>query len=416
MTKHASGIGVLLYLLCSLVIITPAVAQDYALEDIQRLQVDVIYLSSDVLEGRETGTEGEKLTVAYLTSRFEALGLKPMGTDGWNQPFTFRYSNNPHAAPGTGEERTGTNVLGYMDNGAPQTVIVGAHLDHLGYGFFGSRQPGEHAIHNGADDNASGVAGILEIARKLSMSDAKNNNYLFIGFSGEELGLYGSKHFVNEPTIAVEDINYMINLDMVGRLNDEGVLAVNGTGTSPSWDAVLDNAKPAHIQVKKHESGVGASDHTPFYLADIPVLHFFTGQHQEYHKASDDSELINFEGLYDVTGYVVSVIEALDGEGKLAFSKTNDENQRMASSFKVTLGIMPDYVADGEGLRIDAVLDNRPAAVAGLEKGDIIRKMGDIEINSMNDYMMALGKFEKGQKTIVVVMRGDEMVEKEVVF
>lgn len=388
-------------------------AQDASL---QQLEVDVIYLSSDYLEGRETGTTGEEKAAHYLISRFEELGLTPKGTDGWMQAFDFTFSTNPHAAPGSGESRTGTNVIGFIDNGASTTVVFGAHFDHLGMGTFGSRQPGDAAIHNGADDNASGVAGILAVASELKGSDAKNNNYLFIGFSGEELGLYGSKHFVKNPTIDAGEINYMINLDMVGRLNDEGVLAVNGTGTSPVWDQVLEDAKPDGIDVKKHESGVGASDHTSFYLANMPVLHFFTGQHQDYHKASDDSELINYQGIHDISSYIVGIVEALDDDGKLEFVKTKDENQRMASSFKVTMGIMPDYVADGVGVRIDAVMDNRPAANAGLEGGDIIRKIGDIDINTINDYMKALGKFEKGQKTTVVVKRGDEMVEKELVF
>ena len=383
---------------------------------LQQLEVDVIYLASDYLEGRETGKAGEQKAAMYLASRFEDIGLSPMGTDGWMQSFEFKHSTNPHATPGSGEGRTGMNVIGYMDNGADYTVVIGAHFDHLGMGYFGSRQPGQHEVHNGADDNASGVAGILAIAEALKSSEAKNNNYMFIGFSGEELGLYGSKHFVKNPTVEAEKINYMINLDMVGRLNEEGILAVNGTGTSPVWDTVLEDAKPAGIDVKKHESGVGASDHTSFYLEGMPVLHFFTGQHQDYHTAADDSELINYQGIHDISVYIVNMIEMLDDDGKLEFVKTKDENQRMASSFKVTMGIMPDYVADGVGVRIDAVLDNRPAANAGLEGGDIIRKIGDIEINNINDYMAALGKFEKGQKTTVVVMRGEEMVEKELVF
>ena len=391
-------------------------AQDNKARGLQQLQVDVIYLSSDFLKGRETGTEGEQQAAAYLATRFEEIGLTPKGTEEWYQSFDFSFSTNPHAAPGSGESRTGTNVIGYLDNNAENTVVIGAHFDHLGYGYFGSRQPGSHEIHNGADDNASGTAGLLEIATQLKHSAAKNNNYLFIGFSGEELGLYGSKHFVKSPTLPAEQINYMINLDMVGRLNEEGVLAVNGTGTSPSWNEVLEKARPAGIDIKKHESGVGASDHTSFYLEEIPVLHFFTGQHQDYHKASDDSDLINYEGIQQVSSYVVGIIESLDEQGKLEYSKTKDENQRMASSFKVTLGIMPDYVAEGEGVRIDAVMDGRPAANAGLEGGDIIRKMGDLEINSINDYMKALGSFEKGQKTIVVVEREGEMVKKEVTF
>ena len=395
--------------------VVPANAQSDK-EALRNLQVDVVYLASDLLEGRETGTQGEALALDYIASRFEELGLEPAGTDGWAQSFEYTYSDNPHAAPGSGEARVGHNVVGFLDNGANQTVVVGAHFDHLGHGIFGSRQPNEPGIHNGADDNASGVAGMLEIARQLKASSAKNNNYLFIGFSGEELGLYGSKAFVRDPDVDLADFNYMINLDMVGRLNEEKVLAVNGTGTSPSWDAVLDAAaERAGLDIKKHESGVGASDHTSFYLEEIPVLHMFTGQHEEYHKASDDSELINYQGIYDVASYVVDIIESVDGSGELAYAKTKDEQQR-ASTFKVSLGIMPDYVSDGEGVRVDAVMDDRPGAVAGLEKGDVIIKLGDVDVVDINAYMQALGKFDEGDKTMIVVKRGEETLTKEVVF
>ena len=391
-----------------------ATAQNMA-PDLQEIKVDVVYLASDFLEGRETGTEGEALAAAYIASRFEDLGLEPYKGDVWNHSFDFKFSTNPHAAPGSGEPRVGSNVVGFLDNGADQTVVIGAHYDHLGHGIFGSRQPDEPAIHNGADDNASGVAGILEIARQLKDSAAKGNNYVFVGFSGEELGLYGSKAFVKSAVFDADKVNYMINLDMVGRLNQEKVLAVNGTGTSPAWDDVLASAKPADFDIKKHESGIGASDHTSFYLEDIPVLHFFTGQHAEYHKASDDSPLINFEGIYEVASYIVDIIESLDGAGELAFTKTKDE-QNTRSTFKVSMGIMPDYVADGVGVRVDAVMDGRPAAVAGLEKGDIVIQLGEVKVDNINDYMMALGKLEKGDKTTVVVKRGDKEVKKDIQF
>ncbi|MEM8484788.1 MAG: M20/M25/M40 family metallo-hydrolase [Bacteroidota bacterium] len=388
----------------------PALAQETRLS----IEVDVVYLASDYLEGRETGTDGEARAAAYIANRFETLGLEPYN-GSWYHKFDFTYSSNPHAAPGSGEARVGVNVAGYIDNNADHTVIVGAHYDHLGHGAFGSRQPNEPAIHNGADDNASGVAGVIEIARQLKAANATGNNYLFVGFSGEELGLYGSKAFVKQDIPDLDKVNYMINLDMVGRLNENNVLAINGTGTSPVWDEVLERTKPAGFDLKKHESGVGASDHTSFYLEDIPALHFFTGQHPDYHKASDDSPLVNFAGIEQIASYVVDVIEALDSPEAIAFTKTKDE-QTMRSTFKVSMGIMPDYVADGVGLRIDAVMDDRPAAKAGLERGDIVVKLDEFEINNINDYMMALGKLEKGQKTTVVVKRGDKRVEKDIQF
>jgi acetylornithine deacetylase/succinyl-diaminopimelate desuccinylase-like protein len=384
---------------------------------IQHLQVDVVYLSSDLLQGRESGTKGEELAARYIASRFAALGLKPLGADGsWFQPFDFQINANPHATTG-GEQRKGKNVVGWIDNGAPATVIIGAHYDHLGKGIPGSSlHAGEPAIHNGADDNASGVASLLYLAEYLKASKAKSNNYVFLAFSGEELGLYGSKNFVNRPTLDLKKVNYMLNMDMVGRLNEEKVLAVNGAGTSPLWKDALERvSKQAGIKVKTSDSGVGPSDHTSFYLQELPVLHFFTGQHTDYHKPSDDSELVNYEGLYEVSQFISHLIETLDDDGKLAFTKTKDEQQQ-AASFKVTLGVMPDYVFDGEGMRIDAVLDDRPAKKAGLEKGDVVIQIGDMPVKSIYDYMDGLSKFKKGDKTKVKVKRKEEIIEKEVEF
>lgn len=260
---------------------------------LQNLREDIAYLADDRLEGRETGSPGEALAAAYITQRFEALGLAPGHNNTWLQPFDFRHSANPHAPATEGEPRTGRNVVGLLDYGAPRTVVIGAHYDHLGYGGLGSHAPGDSLVHNGADDNASGVATLFEIARQLQAADARQNNYLFLAFSGEELGLYGSKHFVKSPTMPLDQVNYMINLDMVGRLNAERALAVNGTGTSPVWEAAIETAAAAtDLNVKKHASGLGPSDHASFYLEDIPVLHLFTGQHEDYHKPGDDSHLI----------------------------------------------------------------------------------------------------------------------------
>ncbi|MCB9292165.1 MAG: M28 family peptidase [Lewinellaceae bacterium] len=390
--------------------------QQMAKDPLLGLRVDVVYLSSDLLEGRETGKEGETMAAQYIAHRFQELGLEPKGADGsWYQNFDFNFKAHPHAE--TGEPRTGRNVLGYLDNGAEQTVIIGAHYDHLGHGIMGSLNAGDPAIHNGADDNASGVAAMLRIAEELKSGRAKNNNYLFMGFSGEEMGLYGSKYFANNPTFDLAKANYMLNMDMVGRLNEEKVLAVNGAGTSPAWKEVIEGLSIGGIQAKTTDSGIGPSDHTSFYLKDIPVLHFFTGQHTDYHKPSDDAELVNYQGLLLVTDYILALIEELDDNGELAFTKTKDEDEsRKAAAFKVTLGVMPDYVYSGEGMRIDGVIDGRPGAKAGLENGDIIIKIGDTEVKDIYGYMEGLGKYKTGDKTIVVVKRGEEVLEKEVEF
>lgn len=385
---------------------------------LQDLRVDVVYLSSDLLEGRETGTQGEKLAAQYIATRFKKIGLKPMGSNGsWYQSFDFRHNPNPHATSG-GEDRTGKNVLGYLDNGAKTTVVIGAHYDHLGHGGAGSLAANDNAIHNGADDNASGTATLFYIAEQLKNNpEAKNNNYLFMAFSGEELGLVGSKFAVANPTFDMASVNYMLNMDMIGRLNEERVLAVNGAGTSPVWKSALESIKAGNINVKTSDSGVGPSDHTSFYLADKPVLHFFTGQHEDYHKPSDDSELVNYNGLLDVADFIVALIQKLDDDGRLEFTKTKDESEnRRAASFKVSLGVMPDYVHNGEGMRVDGVLDGRAGANAGMQKGDIIIQIGDLKVKDIYDYMEGLGKFNAGDKTKVKVLRDGKEMELEVVF
>ncbi len=387
-------------------------------ETIQNLQVDVVYLASDLLMGRETGTKGEEMAASYIAHRFEEIGLQPMGDEKtWYHHFDFKYMSNPHGNPEEAEKRKGKNVVAFLDNGAANTVVIGGHYDHLGMGHFGSRHVGEPDIHNGADDNASGIAAMLYIAEALKNSKFKNNNYLFIAFSGEELGLYGSKNYVNRPTLSLEKMNYLINMDMIGRLNEEKVLAVNGTGTSPVWRPLLEKLEVAGIKPKMHDSGIGPSDHTSFYNEGIPVLHFFSGQHTDYHKPEDDSHLVNYQGIYEISEFILAIIENLDAEGKLAFSKTKDESQdRKVASFKVTLGVMPDYVYDGKGMRIDGVLDDRPAQKAKLEKGDIIIKMGDLEVKDIYDYMKGLAQFKKGDTTTVVVKRGEKELKREVTF
>ena len=383
--------------------------------DLQDLRVDVVYLASDLLKGRETGTEGERMAAQYIISRFKKLGLEPKGTEGYLQPFDFNFKPNPHEA--AKEARTGRNIVAYLDNGAKNTVVIGGHYDHLGIGRFGSRHVGEPQIHNGADDNASGISSILLLAKALKSSDLKNNNYLFIAFSGEELGLYGSKYFVNNPTIPLESINYMINLDMVGRLNEDKVLAINGAGTSPAWKEIFGKLDVRGIKVKTTDSGIGPSDHTSFYLQDIPALHYFSGQHEDYHKPEDDSERVNYDGIYEISEHIYAVISALDSGGEIEFTKTKDSNEgRTVSKFKVTLGVMPDYVYEGAGMRVDGVLSDRPAEGAGMEKGDIIVKIGDVEVKDIYDYMDGLAKYKKGDKTMVVVKRKDKEVKLKVLF
>jgi hypothetical protein len=318
------------------------------------------------------------------------------------------------------KKRTAHNVVGYIDNGASSVVILGAHFDHLGYGEDGNSmfRTGEKMIHNGADDNASGTAALLELARIIKSGKAKSSNYLFIAFSGEELGLYGSKYFTENPTIDLKRVNYMVNMDMVGRLNDSTkVLSVGGYGTSPTWVSVIKTQdKKLPFVIKTDSSGAGPSDHTSFYRKDIPVLFFFTGQHRDYHRPSDDADRINYDGQLNIVNYINSIINNLNKENqKLAFLKTR-EPQMGTRAFSVTMGIMPDYTFSGTGVRADGVTEGRPASKAGLKAGDVIIQIGEYSVSSVETYMQTLGKFKKGDKTKVKFKRGNETIEAPVEF
>lgn len=326
------------------------------------------------------------------------------------------------------KNRIGHNVIGYIDNRAATTVILGAHYDHLGYGEDGNsmiRNFDHPMIHNGADDNASGTAALIELARLLKASKATKNNYLFIAFSGEELGLFGSKYFTENPTIDLKTVNYMINMDMVGRLNDSTkVVTIGGYGTSPAWGEYF---KPIEADIKKlaanpllvfkyDSSGTGPSDHTSFYRKDIPVLFYFTGLHTDYHKPTDDADKINYNGEVMIIQHIKNLVECEDAKPKLVFTKTKETQTSTNQRFSVSMGIMPDYTFAGTGVRADGVTDGKPAQKAGLKAGDIILQLGDNNISSLENYMQALGKFKKGEKTKVKFKRGSETLEATVEF
>jgi Zn-dependent M28 family amino/carboxypeptidase len=383
------------------------------------IKEDIAVLASDAYEGRETGTKGEQEAAEYISKRFKDLGLEPKGTNGFFQTFSFKPKTDPHSevsyvTMAEDSTITGTNVLGFINNNAEQTIIIGAHYDHLGFGSEGSLYRGkEKAIHNGADDNASGVAVMLDLISKLKNAN-KSNNYLFMAFSGEEMGLLGSNYFVKNPTIDIKKANYMINMDMVGRLKADSTLAVYGVGTSPRFKQSL-MANNTRFKLIEKESGVGPSDHTSFYLSDIPVLHFFTGQHEDYHKPGDDSDKLNYEGMEAISNYIFDVISDLDKAGKLQFRKTKNESEE-TPRFKVGLGVIPDYMFDGKGMRIDGVSEDKPAQKAGLQKGDIVIKLGDSTIVDMMSYMRALSVFNEGDSTKVIVDRNGKQIEVDLKF
>ncbi len=313
--------------------------------------------------------------------------------------------------------RTGNNVVGHINNGAATTVVIGAHYDHLGMGednnslFTGPQAQ----IHNGADDNASGTAALIELAQKLSEGKFRKNNYLLVAFSGEELGLNGSKYFTENCPVDIAGVNYMINLDMVGRLNDSSqALTVGGYGTSPAWPELVGNAG-GMFRYRFDSSGTGPSDHTSFYRKNIPVLFLFTGLHTDYHKPSDDADKINYTGLLQIVKFVCAIIGSADNMGRLAFTKTRETNMAK-STFRVSLGIMPDYTFSGSGVRVDGVSEGKAAQKAGIKAGDILMQLGEHPFTDVQSYMGALNRFSKGEATRVKLLRGKDTLFFDIVF
>ncbi len=312
------------------------------------------------------------------------------------------------------------NLIGLIPGNDPvlrdEYVIIGAHFDHLGLGGPGtnSTQSDTIAVHNGADDNASGVAGILEIGQKLAANrENLRRSVLLICFNAEEEGLLGSKFFVNNPTIDLEKVSAMINLDMIGRMTDSS-LVIGGTGTSPIFEPLLNELNRGfNLSLKFNNEGYGPSDHAGFYTNDIPVLFFFTGIHRDYHKPSDDWDRINIFGEKLVADYVYDLVLYLSRlDEKPQFTAAGPKEPTVSRrSFKVTLGIIPAYGSQAEGLEIDGTRKAGPAEKAGLKKGDIIIAIDEKGIKNIYDYMYRLEELKPGQTIIVKIKRGDEILE-----
>lgn len=311
--------------------------------------------------------------------------------------------------------RKARNVIAYINNNAANTVILGAHYDHLGYGEDKNALDTVHAVHNGADDNASGTSALIELARMLKKSSPANNNYLIISFSGEELGLMGSKYWLEHPTTAITP-NYMINMDMVGRYDTAHKLTIGGYGTTPAWGDLLNTSNTKGLLIKFDSSGSGPSDHEAFYRKNIPVLFFFTGSHADYHKATDDWQKINYEGEGTIVQYIYNIITAADTKGKLAFTKTSEPKAGRSAKFSVSLGIIPDYGYTGTGVRVDGVSGGKLAEKIGLQAGDVLLQLGEYKFVDVMSYMQVLSKFKKGDQTKLYSRRGKEEKQYDIQF
>ena len=388
------------------------------LYEFNRLMIkEIVYeLSDDKYEGRQTGEKGGEKAGDYIYNYLNKIFKKYNNVDVYTQEFEFSVSHNPHLESDTNVIKSAKNILCFIDNQQEKTIVIGAHYDHLGYGSFGSRYLEENLlIHNGADDNASGVALGISLINILYDSN-KMYNYLFIAFDGEEMGLYGSSFFCKNPTLNLSDVRFMLNFDMVGKLNKNNELAINGVGTSSQWKSLINGVNQNNqLQLKFSESGIGPSDHSSFYLQDIPAIHFFTGQHEDYHKPSDDSDKLNYDGILDILVFVEDIIQSSSSMDYFDFQATKNDSEQ-TPKFSVTLGVMPDYLFSGTGMRIDGVSKGKTADKYAFLKGDVVIKMGSIDVVDMMSYMKALSQFEKGDNTIIKVVREDKEIEISVIF
>lgn len=306
------------------------------------------------------------------------------------------------------------NVIGVLEGEGPlahETIVIGAHYDHLGYGGSGSLAPWTRAIHNGADDNASGTVGLLEVAERLAIRENKpRRRIVFIAFTGEERGLKGSSHYVKNPLFPLEKTIAMLNMDMVGRLTNNK-LVVYGTGTATQFDPLVDELnKTYQFEITKNPSGYGPSDHQSFYEKDVPVFHFFTDTHSDYHRPSDDADKVNIEGMRRIIDLVTELTLRIDAaDERPTYQKTQPPTMARSGS-RPRFGSMPDYASSEKGATLKTIFPGTPAARAGLKDGDIVVRMGENEINSVEDFSNVLGTFKAGDQVKVVVKRGSESV------
>jgi aminopeptidase YwaD len=315
-------------------------------------------------------------------------------------------------------ETAGTrNVVMFREGSDPELrneyIIMGAHFDHLGMGGKGSssRAVDTVGIHYGADDNASGVAMMLELAEKFSLGNSHKRSIVCIAFSGEEMGLLGSKQYVNEPGIDLSKVNAMINLDMVGRLNEDKTLQLSGVGTAEGLlNLVLSESDTSIIRLVTSEEGYGPSDHSSFYGKDIPVLFYFTGAHPDYHTPNDTYDLINYDGMVKISDLIYSVAHVLaNADSTLSFREAGPKRPAAGRMKGITLGIMPDFAGVVKnGLRADFVTPGKPAALGGMKKGDVIVSIEGKAVNNIEDYMFRMSQLKKGQMITVEVLRGEK--------
>ncbi|MCA9120962.1 MAG: M20/M25/M40 family metallo-hydrolase [Planctomycetaceae bacterium] len=379
------------------------------------------------LEGAGTESSHRKLPVFFATRKsVDSVLTAAIGTDLAALEKAIDEGPTPHSQLLKGwkvdcesnvefKKATVKNIAGVVDGKgslADETIIVGAHYDHLGDGGPGSLAPWTRAIHNGADDNASGTAALMEVARRVAALDATpRRRIVFMAFSGEERGLLGSGYYVSNPAIPLEKTVAMVNMDMVGRLTDNKLI-ISGTGTAKSFESLIDETnKRYEFDIKKDPGGYGPSDHASFYGKEIPVFHFFTGTHNDYHRPSDDVEKINVEGMQRVVAMVTDVVEHLaTAESRPEYVEIK-QKKREVSGDRPYLGTIPDFGREVEGYALMGASKDSPADRAGIKSGDVIIKFGDSKIGGLEDIDGALRKYKAGDVVSVIILRDGKELE-----
>lgn len=407
------------FALVSLALAVPAAAQSSQVRDIQS---DVRYLSDDRLSGRKLGSPGADSAAEYLARRFQRIGLQP-GPEGWFQTFTVDPTAPAAAHAGLANGAIGRNVVGILVGHdrrlRNEVIIVGAHYDHLGTGGFGSLAPDSTgSIHNGADDNASGTAAILAIARRLK-DHRPARTVVFIAFTGEEEGLLGSAYYIKHPLYPIDRTVAMLNFDMVGRLRNDKLI-VYGAGTALEWPRLLDSLNAGyHFDLKASGDGYGPSDHASFYAMKRPVLHFFTDLHEDYHRPSDDYPLIFAEGIARVATYAADVVRVIgDRPSPLTFVDLPPPQSTVGAAvtpgYGAYFGSIPDMSENPGGVRITGVRAGSPAEAGGLKGGDILVKMGDTDVPDLQAMTDVLRSHRPGDLIDVEFIRDGQRLTTKV--
>ncbi len=377
--------------------------------DSARIRADIAYLASDRLEGRRAGTPGNDSAAAYIARRYQSLGLTAMTPTSYLQPFVARPAAGAHSGPP--EVLPTQNVVAMLAGTDPalrnQYVVIGGHFDHLGRSTEGALDPeAKDAIRNGADDNASGTAAVMELARIFRASPTRRS-LMFVNFSAEEEGLLGSAYFVDHSPVAIDSMDAMINFDMVGRLRNDRLI-VYGVATATEFPALLDSANGGLVKIFGQGDGFGPSDQSSFYARNVPVLHFFTDLHEDYHRATDDVDKINAAGEAKVVAVAERVIrEVANRPARVTFFRVPAKPVSASSTGSdVYFGSIPDMAAgEIKGERLTGITAGSPADRAGLKAGDIVVEFGGMAVTDLESYSNALFAHKPGDVVPVVVIR-----------